>query len=274
MSYALIGYGKYLFYGGHPKYTYAETVNAVIDRFPHYRGLVSAAWQTLKKWEEAEPMERSMIMPAALFKAAVSLCILWSWKKVAAVLLLGFHGLLRPNEILPLRRADLVLPRDVLSTEPIAYVCIPHSKTSRFMLRQHSRVSDQLSVAYLDHVFGCLPKERPLFDCSAGVFRTRWNRLFNFLCVETAEKKKGITPKSLRGSGASRLFHHTEDVQCVLWRGRWQSRKTLEHYLQDVMGQVLLSDLIQEKRDLVFALAEASSSLLVHAIGDTPQATF
>ena len=141
MSYALIGYGKYLFYGGHPKYTYAETVNAVIDRFPHYRGLVSAAWQTLKKWEEAEPMERSMIMPAALFKAAVSLCILWSWKKVAAVLLLGFHGLLRPNEILPLRRADLVLPRDVLSTEPIAYVRILHSKTSRFMLRQHSRVS-------------------------------------------------------------------------------------------------------------------------------------
>ena len=92
--------------------------------------------------------------------------------------------------------------------------------------------------------------------------------------METAEKKKGITPKSLRGSGASWLFHHTEDVQRVLWRGRWQSRKTLEHYLQDVMGQVLLSDLIQEKRDLVFALAEASSSLLVHAIGDTPQATF
>ena len=72
MSYALIGYGKSLFYGGHPKYTYAETVNAVIDRFPHYRGLVSAAWQTLKKWEEAEPMERSMIMPAALFKLTSS----------------------------------------------------------------------------------------------------------------------------------------------------------------------------------------------------------
>ena len=274
MSFALIGYGKALFYEGHPKYAFAETINAVIDRFPHYRGLVASAWQTLKKWEEAEPVERSMIMPAALFQAAISLCILWSWPKVAAVLFLGFHGLLRPNEILPLKRADLVLPRDVLSTELIAYVRILHSKTSRFMLRQHSRVSDQLAVAYLDHLFGCLPAEQLLFNCSAGVFRTRWNRLFKYLGVETAEKKRGITPKSLRGSGASWLFHHTEDVERVLWRGRWQSRRTLEHYLQDVMGQVLLSELIQEKRDRVFVLAEASSSLLVHAIGKSPQATF
>ena len=129
-----------------------------------------------------------MIMPAALFKAAISLCILWSWPKVVAVLLLGFHGFLRPNEILPLKRTDLVLPRDVLSTELIAYVRILHSKTSRFMLRQHSRVSDQLSVAYLDHVFGCLPGEQLLFDCSASVFRTRSNRLFKHLGVVRRRK--------------------------------------------------------------------------------------
>ena len=52
---------------GIPSNTFAETINSVIDHFPNYRGFVAAAWQTLKKWEEAEPVERSMVMPAALF---------------------------------------------------------------------------------------------------------------------------------------------------------------------------------------------------------------
>ena len=108
------------------------------------------------------------------------------------------------------------------------------------MLRQHARISDAVTVGYLDSVFGLLPREAPLFNVSQGAFRTRWNRLFNELGVPTSEKRHGITPKSLRGSGASWLFHYTEDVSRILWRGRWQSRRTLEHYLQDVMGRFSL----------------------------------
>ena len=35
--------------------------------------------------------------------------------------------------------------------------------------------------------------------------------------VCTAENQRGVAPKSLRGSGASWLFHHTEDVHKLLW---------------------------------------------------------
>lgn len=267
MSAALVGFGKHLFYNGHPKYFFAETINAVIDRFPDYRGLVGAAWNTLKKWEEAEPSDRAMIMPSTLLQAAVSLALLWQWPHFVAAILLGFHCLLRPAEILCLKRSDLVLPRDVLSSETICYVKLVRTKTSRFMLRQHARISDELSVLFLDAMFGSRPASEPLFGCSLAMFRTRWNRLFKALGVPTSEKQRGITPKSLRGSGASWLFHYTEDVNRILWRGRWQSRKTLEHYLQDVMGQVLLSDLAQEQRNRVLELSRWSSSLLVSALG-------
>lgn len=267
MSAALMAFGKHLFYTGAPKYMFAETINAVIDKFPHYRGLVAAAWNTLRKWEEAEPTERAMVMPASIFQAAVALAILWHWKKFACAMLLGFHGLLRPSEILPLRRCHLVLPRDVLSSDPVSYVQIMHSKTSRFMLRQHARISDIVAVSFLDAVLGPLPREAPLFGASQGAFRTRWNRLFQELGVPTSEKFRGVAPKSLRGSGASWLYHLTEDVSNILWRGRWQSRRTLEHYLQDVMGQVLLTDLCQDRRDKVLLLSEASSFLLVSALG-------
>ena len=91
--------------------------------------------------------------------------------------------------------------------------------------------------------------------------------MFKHLGIATSEKANGLTPKALRGSGASWLFHCTEDVNRVLWRGRWQSKRTLEHYLQDVSGQALLADLIQEKRDLCLELADAASPLLVMAVG-------
>ena len=259
---ALIGFGKRLFYTGEPKYMFSETINAVVDKFPHLRGQLAAPWTTLSRWEAVEPVARSMVMPASVFQAGVSLSLLWNWPRMAAALLIGFHGFLRPNEFLPLQRVDLILPRDVLSSEPICYIRIWHSKTSRFMLRQHARISDHMTVVFLDHVFGALPPTDLLFGCSSHIFRNRWNKVFSFLGLNISDKANGITPKSLRGSRASWFFHQTEDLSRVLWRGRWQARRTWEHYLQDVMGQVLLTDLSPAKRDLVLELATASSSLL------------
>ena len=269
MSEALTGYGKHLFYSGLPKYLFAETINAVIDRFPNYRGQISAAWTTLSKWEEAEPVDRAMIMPPSIFRAAISLSLLWGWYKFAGAMLLGFHGLLRPSEILPLKRSDLVLPRDVLSDERICYVKILRSKTSRFMLRQHARLSDELTVVYLDSLFGCLANTeyRSFIRLQYLFLSHQMESSFQAFGNTTSERPRGLTPKALRGSGASWLFHCTEDVNRVLWRGRWQSKRTLEHYLQDVLGQVLLADLIQEKKDLCLELADSASSLLVLAAG-------
>ena len=46
-------------------------------------------------------------MPPSIFRAAISLSLLWGWYKFAGAMLLGFQGLLRPSEILPLKRSDL-----------------------------------------------------------------------------------------------------------------------------------------------------------------------
>ena len=125
---------------------FSETINAVVDQLPHLRGQLAAPWTTLSRWEEVEPVSRSMVMPASVLQAAISLSLLWSWPRMAAALLIGFHGLLRPSEFLPLQRADLILPRDLLSHEKLCYIRILHSKTSRFMLRQHARISDHMTV--------------------------------------------------------------------------------------------------------------------------------
>ncbi|CAE7560174.1 SUF4 [Symbiodinium sp. CCMP2592] len=263
LSTALVGYGKSLFYSGQPKYVFSESINAVSDQFKHLRAHFAAAWGILSRWEEEEPGERSMVMPESLLRAAVTLSLLWRWPHFTGFLLLGFHALLRPSEILKLRRRDLILPRDLLTDVPVAFVRILGSKTKRFLQRQHARISDALSVAFLDALFGHCHPLSPLFDCSPAVLRRRWNALFSALGVPVTEDLKGITPKSLRGSGATWLYQRTEEVDKIMWRGRWQQRRTLEHYLQDVAGQLLLVDLAESHRLQIQQLSGLSVRFLV-----------
>ena len=183
-------------------------------------------------------------MPEALFKAAITVALLWRWPFFVAAILLGFHALLRPGEILALRRRDLILPGDLLPATPLAYVRVLGSKTRRFLQRQHAKVSDACTVHYLSALFEDFPQSAPLFDCCPNVFRRRWNLVFARLGVPTTEGAKGIIPKSLRGSGATWLYQVTEDVERIQWRGRWQQRRTLEHYLQEVAGPNCHRDIV------------------------------
>ena len=87
------------------------------------------------------------------------------------------------------------------------------------------------------------------------MLRRRWDAVFSTLGVPVTEDLKGITPKSLRGSGATWLYQRTEEVDKIMWRGRWQQRRTLEHYLQDVAGQLLLVDLAESHRHRIQQLS-------------------
>ena len=168
-----------------------------------------------------------MVMPEAVFKAAVAIALAWNWPFFVAAILLGFHGLLRPGEILALRRQDLILARDLVTSVPLAYVRILGSKTRRFLQRQHAKISDACAMRFLDALFGQCPGHVPLFACSPAVFRLRWNLVFHRLGVPTAEKDRGVTAKSLRGFGATWLYQMTEDVERIQWRGRC---KNVEHW--------------------------------------------
>ena len=49
-------------------------------------------------------------------------------------------------------------------------VRILHAKTSRFILRQHARISDHLTVVFLDSLFGGYPAEVSLLTASMLAF--------------------------------------------------------------------------------------------------------
>ena len=80
--------------------------------------------------------------------------------------------------------------------------------------------------------------------------------------ISTRQKEFGVTPGSLRGSGATHFYMDTEDVQRIAWRGRWAKLKTLEHYLQEVAAQLLLHKLPEETKQKIRVLSEACDSLI------------
>ena len=148
-----------------------------------------------------------------------------------------------------------------------------HSKTSRLIQRQHAKLSDSLSVQFLSVLFEDVDYDAPLFGCSPAVFRARWNAVFSHLHVPVLEAEEGVTPKSLRGSGATWLYQRTEDIDRIQWRGRWQQKRTLEFYLQDVAGQLLMTGLTKSQRSQISELAQHADALLSIVIQRGPSCT-
>lgn len=133
----------------------------------------------LSRWEESEPVRRAMVLPLSILKAAVAVALVWKWRKMAAAMLLGFHALLRPSKFLHIQRRRLVLPADVLSTDPVCYIALLNTKTKRFVHRQHARITDEVTVAFLAALFGAF--EAPFLAQAllfSGLGGTQFSRRF------------------------------------------------------------------------------------------------
>ena len=68
--------------------------------------------------------------------------------------LIGFLGMLHPAEFVHLVSADLLLPSDTMTSDPVFYVHIRHPKTARFTRKQHCKIDDASVLAFISTVFG------------------------------------------------------------------------------------------------------------------------
>ena len=255
---ALRGFGLWLYAAGAPRHWLTDAINFVGARWPKWRAVLGPAWQVNRAWVKAEPGRLRVVIPASLLRTMFGVSLLWGWTRFAGLLLLGFCGMLRPDEFLSASRRDLVLPSDRLEAFGDTFFRIAEAKTRRFMRRQHARISDSEVVKFFELSFGPLGRDEPLAPYGASSFRSRWNAVLIQLGVPSQLAASGPTPGSLRGSGATEFYLRTKDVPRIAWRGR----ETLEHYLQEVAAQLLLTDLPLTARQIICEFAAASSRLL------------
>jgi integrase len=223
---------------------------------------LTEAWRVAWQWAAAEPATLRTPLPRSLLRAMVGAAILWEWPIFAGLLVLGFTCFLRPSELLSARRKDLSLPSDRLEISGDVFLRVATPKTWRAYPVQHARCSDQSVVPFIERLFRALPPSAPLSPYSSSAFRARWDRILVGLGVPHTIAELGVTPGSLRGSGATDFYMATEDVPRTFWRGRWKRASTAERYLQAAAASSLLAGLPHTSRDRIQQLANASDRLV------------
>lgn len=104
-DYALRAYGRACFSEGKPRYWLVYAITAVQHMKPQFRNFLAGAWQVDRKWQVEEPGQCRAVLSAPMVWAIIGLALLWGWKCFAALVALGFPGMLHPNEYLHLLRS-------------------------------------------------------------------------------------------------------------------------------------------------------------------------
>ena len=268
LGYALVGYGKSLHDKGDPIYKYTHAILAVQTEHPHLKQGLGGAWALRDQWETEEPPVSHVVMPVPLIQSTICVALLWNEHEFAALFGLGVAGMLRPSELLLPFRRDLILPSDRGDPGGDLILRIVNPKTRRYARRQHARVTDRAIIGLCEVAFAGLPPGNRLTRFSSSAFRRVFDAILGHLRVPTGRKSGGPTPASMRGSGATAFYLDTEDVQRTAWRGRWRTLSTIERYLQDAAGTLLLHDLSPEAKALVRIFADASGTIVASFLKD------
>jgi hypothetical protein len=244
-------FGKYLFEEGHSLYLLRQLITYVQRWRPQFRGSLGGAWQLVSKWEQIQPLRHRTPLPLVVYRAMVSIGLMWRWYRWTAVTMLAFEGICRPGEPLSAIRKDLLLARDLLVEDPdVVFLRIQNPKGRRRGIGavQHTKVVDKQLAVFLDAIYGRLDLRTPLFPGSASSYRKRWDEVIAFLKIP---KSLQLTPASLRAGGAVRAYRADEELAKLMWRMRLKSIDTLQHYLQEVGAASIFVELPTDSRSRI-----------------------
>ena len=119
-----------------------------------------------------------------------------------------------------------MLPRDTNFHISVLYVHLTNPKTYRFARQQHVKVDDPDIISFVDAVFGDAALDSRLYDGSLGMYRNQWNAIMKRFGIPYLQIQHGLTPGTLRGSGATALYLMTGHPSDLLERALESSQNT------------------------------------------------
>ena len=211
---------------GDPKAFASSLLAGMQHFFPPCRGHIPSARRLLHAWGRAEMPARAPPLTLDIAKGFAGLAILQRRLDVGVCLLMAFHCFLRTGEVVSLKATDIVVDR----ANGRAVVNLGLTKGGiRRGARESVTVHDSHLVEWISALLSHRLPGDPLLKCSAASFRTYFRELCNFFLLEDFEFK----PYSLRRGGATFWFRSTNDLQGVIYRGRWENSMTARIYVTE-----------------------------------------
>lgn len=182
------------------------------------------------------------------------------WYVFAALVAVGFYGLLRPGELFGLSADDISLPHSLSLAASFAVIRLKRPKNARQMgQQQFSELRHPDAINWLGWVVRSMSeKKAQLWPSSPNKFRI----MFKSVCKKLMITSMKLSPASLRAGGATWMLDEGIEVSRIRFQGRWANLRSLEHYLQVARAQQLALDITPRIVDHLKSLLMKSSYML------------
>lgn len=207
--------------------------------------LLRGTWSAIRGWRSLQPSRSRLPLTRFRLECLVVMGMTQGWKcetlhrkewwGMALACWLGFVCLLRPMEILALRKGDISLPEAGSEEGEVgAIVIIRRPKTRRFWKEQFVLCQEVALVRWLHWWTAGLSNSRQLFSFSRYIFAKRFSECLTLMGLA----QTGYTLGSLRAGGATHLFRVERNLGQLQYHGRWKSSASLQHYLHEAMSVI------------------------------------
>ena len=227
---------KLPFYVARAAVLYAQLV------LPRVRWHLPRAWNALKGWKKALPSRARTPLPFELlqylFLFALDLAVRADsaverrvWLTMAVLLRIGFFGLMRPRELVSLRRKDLRFV-EKFGAETALLAAIKEPKTAQVEsagVHQFVTIRDPGTVAWAASLTRDMDADARLWMGSQDSFA----RTLRVLLSQSLLAGLRLTPACLRAGGTTYLFISGFTLEQISFLGRWTTLGTLRSYIQE-----------------------------------------
>ena len=195
--------------------------------------ILPGAWRLLRAWERRELPSRAPPLPIEVALALAGFAASIGRRDVAALILLGYHGMMRTTEFLTLTSGNVWLDESYRGV-----VALEWSKMGqRRGMTEYVTIDDSSVGARLSAVMRKLPSDAPILQGPVVEFR----KIFNDGMAALKLTDANYRPYSIRRGGASFDFVSFGDLQRTMSRGRWSSTRVARIYI--VEGWQILNSL-------------------------------
>ena len=228
-------------------------------------------WKAFAHWKKVEPYEFRYPLPKTAVHALLGYCVASNQWFLLLFILLCFHCWLRPAECLGLHWTDLCLEEYL---EVPGVVTIRNPKI-RMPATQHVIIESPFVAAFcrvMKSQFYRSARVRML-PFTSQQLHVRWTRLVQALELRDILRNPRnlntqATPGGLRSSGATVDFLAHENLDRVMWRGRWANQSVLKHYLQLGVYHLAALQFPESTRQLLSLYSGIFDNFSKHMVGD------
>lgn len=199
-------------------------INALLSLQDTYWGLshsIVLPWVRISAWQRGEPPELRHARPGMVFRAMISVALLWNWQAWADAALCMFHGLGRPGEVLHATWGDTHFPRMLepwdVNQRDMGLIRIREPKTRwRGARLQLLLLEDAVILERLKLRKAAMSEEHKIWPFSPLLWSKRMQLILKFLGIP----ENSSTPACLRAGGATYEYLVHYSVPRLRLKGR------------------------------------------------------